>query len=125
MVTVKLLYGVRDIVPLMLQLIQSTQIHRNLPRNKTGNLIKHIMPLGLNYTRKAYQQDPRTFGFEKQKCVPGHKSSKEQLVVISCGNGSRNHKMKFVPTEKTKKSQLFNDTKANCIPAHYYNQKQT
>jgi hypothetical protein len=44
----------------------------------------------------------RTLTFEKQKCAPGHKSSKECLTVICCGNASRNHKLKLVETGKAK-----------------------
>jgi hypothetical protein len=40
---------------------------------------------------------------ERQKCAPGHKSSKECLKVMCCGNASRNHKLKLVVTGKAKK----------------------
>jgi hypothetical protein len=44
-----------------------------------------------------------TLVFEIQKCAPGHKSSKEHLAVICCGNASRNHKLKLVVIRKGKK----------------------
>jgi hypothetical protein len=39
----------------------------------------------------------------KEKYAPGHKSSKEHLTVMCCGNASGNHKLKLVVIEKTKK----------------------
>jgi hypothetical protein len=35
----------------------------------------------------------RTPVFEKQKCGPGHKSSREHIMVMCSGNTSRNHKL--------------------------------
>jgi hypothetical protein len=34
----------------------------------------------------------RTLAFERERCAPGHKSSKDCLTVMCCGNASRNHK---------------------------------
>jgi hypothetical protein len=49
---------------------------------------------------KTYQQEPLCF---KDKCAPGHKSSKECLTVKCCGNASGNHKLKLVLIGKAKK----------------------
>jgi hypothetical protein len=65
----------------------------------------------------------RTLAFERQKCAPRLKSSKECLMVMCCGNASGNHKLKMVVIGKAKTPQSFKGTKANCIPVHYYNQK--
>jgi hypothetical protein len=37
-----------------------------------------------------------TLAFERPKCAPGHKSSKECLTVMCCGNASGDHKLKLV-----------------------------
>jgi hypothetical protein len=58
--------------------------------------------------------------FERHKCAPRHKSSKEILLVMSCGNASRNHKLNLVEIGKAKKLRLFKGAEANCIPVHYY-----
>jgi hypothetical protein len=34
-----------------------------------------------------------TLAFEREKCAPGHKLSKECLTVMCCGNASGNHKL--------------------------------
>jgi hypothetical protein len=47
---------------------------------------------------------PVSLGFERQKCAAGHKSSKECLTVISCGNSFGNHELKLVVTGKAKKT---------------------
>jgi hypothetical protein len=65
----------------------------------------------------------RTLVFERHKCAPGHKSSKERHMVMCCGNASENHKLKFIVVRQAKKPQSFKGTEANCIPVHYYNQK--
>jgi hypothetical protein len=44
----------------------------------------------------------RTLVFERQKCAPGHKSCKECIAVMCCGNASGNHKLKLVVTGKSK-----------------------
>jgi hypothetical protein len=46
----------------------------------------------------------RTLMFERQKSAPGHKSAKECLTVMCCGNASRNHRLKFVVIGKAKKN---------------------
>jgi hypothetical protein len=35
---------------------------------------------------------------EKEKVVPGHKSSKECFMVMYCANATENHKMKLIST---------------------------
>jgi hypothetical protein len=42
----------------------------------------------------------RTLVFGREKCAPRHKSSKEHLRVLSCGNTSRDHKLKLTVKEK-------------------------
>jgi hypothetical protein len=53
----------------------------------------------------------RTVVFERQKCAPRHKSSKEHLTVMCCGNTSGNHKLKLVVIGKAKQTQSFKGTK--------------
>jgi hypothetical protein len=45
----------------------------------------------------------RTLLSERQKRVSGHKSSKERLMVMCCGNASGNHKLKLAVIGKAKK----------------------
>jgi hypothetical protein len=45
----------------------------------------------------------RTPAFEREKCAPRHKSFKECLMVMCCGNVSGNHRLKFVVIGKAKK----------------------
>jgi hypothetical protein len=40
--------------------------------------------------------------FQRQKCVPKHKLSKEYLIVMCCRNACRKHKFKLVATENPK-----------------------
>jgi hypothetical protein len=63
---------------------------------------------------------PRNFVSERQKCAPGHKSSKQCLMIVCCENATRNHKLNLVLRGKAKP---FTDTKTNCIPVNYYNPK--
>jgi hypothetical protein len=65
----------------------------------------------------------RTLAFERQKCAAGHKSSKEHLTVISCGNSFGNHELKLVATVRAKKPWSFKGAKVYFIPVHYYKQK--
>jgi hypothetical protein len=50
-----------------------------------------------------YWKSLPTVVFERQKCAPRHKSSKQCLMVMCCGNASRSHKLKLVVTRKAKK----------------------
>jgi hypothetical protein len=52
----------------------------------------------------------RTLVFERQNCIPGHKSSKEWLTVMCCGNTTGSHKLKLVVNGKTKESLSFKGT---------------
>jgi hypothetical protein len=61
--------------------------------------------------------------FERHKCAPEHKSSKECLMVMSYGNAFRNDKLKLVVIGKAQKPSAFTGTKADCISVCYYNQK--
>jgi hypothetical protein len=45
----------------------------------------------------------RTLVLERQKCAPGHKSSKECLTVMCCRNVSGNHTLKLIVIGKAKK----------------------
>jgi hypothetical protein len=45
--------------------------------------------------------------FERQKCAPEYKSSKEHLTGVCCGNALRNHKLRLVVLGKAKKPQFF------------------
>jgi hypothetical protein len=65
----------------------------------------------------------RTLAYEREKWASRHKSSKEHLVIMCCGNASGYHKLEFVATEKAKKPWLFTGIEASCIHIHYYNQK--
>jgi hypothetical protein len=47
----------------------------------------------------------RALMFEKHKSAPGHKSSEDFLMVMCCGNASRNHKLEFVVPGKAKKKK--------------------
>ena len=40
----------------------------------------------------------------KEKSTPGHKSSKEHITVMCCGNASGTHKMNLLVIEKAKKT---------------------
>jgi hypothetical protein len=42
---------------------------------------------------------------------------------MCCGNASVNHKLKFAVIGEAKKTMIA-QTKTNCIPDHYYNQKR-
>jgi hypothetical protein len=64
----------------------------------------------------------KTLAFERHKCVPGHKTSKECLMVMCCENATKNHKLKFVLIRNAKKPQSVQGTDTKCIPVHYYNQ---
>jgi hypothetical protein len=48
----------------------------------------------------------RTTVFETQKCAPGHKSSKECLTVMCCGNASEYHRLHLVVIETVKKTTI-------------------
>jgi hypothetical protein len=59
---------------------------------------------GKNTTGAWYWKVPtRTLAFERQKCAPRHKSSKECLTVMYCGNAFGNHKLKLIVIGKAKK----------------------
>jgi hypothetical protein len=45
-----------------------------------------------------------TLAFERRKCVPGHKLSKERLTVMCFGNKCGNNKVKLKVIEKSKKN---------------------
>jgi hypothetical protein len=61
----------------------------------------------------------RTLAFEREKGAPRHKSSRECLMVMCCGNASGNNELKLVVIGKAKKPRLFKGTKVSCIPVHY------
>jgi endonuclease III len=46
----------------------------------------------------------RTLAFVRQKCAPRHKSSKECLMDMCCGNASGSHKLKRTLIRKAKKA---------------------
>jgi hypothetical protein len=62
-----------------------------------------------------------TLAFEKDKCAPRHKSSKEFPMVVCCEHACRNHKLKLKAIGKAKKPCLFKGTEENCVHVNYGN----
>jgi DDE superfamily endonuclease len=65
----------------------------------------------------------KTLASSKEKSTPGHKSSKERITVMCCGNASGNHKMKLLVIGKAKKPRSFKGTEMKNLPVDYYSQK--
>jgi len=65
----------------------------------------------------------KTLASMKEKSAPGHKSSKERITVMCCGNASGTHKMKLVVIGKAKKPRSFKGTEIKNLPVDYYSQK--
>ena len=54
--------------------------------------------------------------------APGHKCSKEHGTIFTCSNAAGSHKLKLVVIGKSKKQRSFSRTRAENLPAHYFNQ---
>jgi hypothetical protein len=67
----------KDLLPVMLQLIHSAQTFRNLCRKETWKKIKYAMPMSLNYTGKANQQEP--LHLKERSVFPGINHLKKAL----------------------------------------------
>jgi len=65
----------------------------------------------------------KALAFTKEKSTPGHKSFKERLTVMCCGNASGNHKTKLLVIGKSKKPKSFKGIEDKNLPVHYYNQR--
>lgn len=65
----------------------------------------------------------KTLASQKEMSAPGHKSSKERITIMCCGNASGDHKMKLVMIGKAKKPRSFKGTERKNLPVVYFNQK--
>lgn len=65
----------------------------------------------------------KTLASMREKSAPGHKSSKERITVMCCGNASGTHKMKLLVIGKAKKPRSFKGTEMKNLPVDYYSQK--
>ncbi|XP_046397787.1 jerky protein homolog-like [Ischnura elegans] len=64
----------------------------------------------------------KTLAFVQEKHAPGHKSSKERLTVMCCGNASGSHKLRLLVIGKSKRPRSFKGTEGSQLPVDY-NQK--
>ena len=65
----------------------------------------------------------KTFASQAEKSALGHKSSKEHITIMCCGNTSGDYKKKLVMIGKTKKSNSFKVTESKKLIIVYFNQK--
>ncbi|GBM46052.1 Jerky -like [Araneus ventricosus] len=65
----------------------------------------------------------KTLASRKEKSAPSHKSSKERITIMCCGNDSDDHKMKLVMIGNAKKPRSFKGTESKNLPVVYFNQK--
>lgn len=63
----------------------------------------------------------RTQALKKERCAPGYKASKERLTIMTCANGTGEHKLPVVVIGKAKKPRSFKGTETKDLPVHYYN----
>lgn len=66
----------------------------------------------------------KTLAFQKEKSVPGHKSSNERLTIMTCSNVTGSKKLRLVVIGKAKKPQSIKGNEAKNLPVHYFNQKK-
>jgi hypothetical protein len=71
-----------------------------LCRKKTLYLIKYATPMHLDYTGKAYQQEP--LHLKDRSGLLGIKHLKKHLVVMCCGTESRSHRLELVEIGRAK-----------------------